>query len=101
MPYNSRTIYEIESANNKRVNVIGREMYFRNNSTGKPTLIHFISGEAQDGSKAYCGFSSLLAQNIIGDQTDSVLESQCCKKCLKLMEADDKVINERIFQFNS
>lgn len=64
----------------KQINVIGEEMYFRNNSTGKPTLIHFIDPSSL---KTYCGFKSFGAENIIGDDTDTVTESQCCKKCLK------------------
>lgn len=87
----------IESDQNKQVNVIGREMYYRNNSTGNPTLIHFISGEGPDGSRAYCGFTHSFAENVIGDITDTILESQCCKKCLQLMKEHDKEINNRPF----
>lgn len=87
---------EIESSDNPKVNVIGREMYYRNNSTGKPTLIHFISPEANDGSMAYCGFSSLFAESVIGDTTDTILKIQCCKKCLSEMELHDKEINDRL-----
>lgn len=64
----------------KQVNVIGEEMYFRNNSTGAPTKIHFIDPSSL---KTYCGFSTFGAQNIVGDETDAVVESQCCKKCLQ------------------
>ena len=63
----------------KTVNVVGVEMYYRNNSTNNPTLIHFT----KENGATYCGFEHWAAEHITGDITDHVIETACCKKCLK------------------
>lgn len=63
---------------------IGTELYFRNASTGKPTLIHIWNNENKG---AFCGFKSFAAQNKIVDMRgDYTYKSLICKKCLKSLK---------------
>jgi hypothetical protein len=59
---------------------LGVHFYFRNNSTGKPTLRHILK---EDGV-VYCGWKGDFgAEVFISDELDSPTEMCICKKCLK------------------
>lgn len=63
----------------------GVEFYFRNNSTGNPTLRHIVM-ESEEFSKVktYCGFKSPFTESVISDESDIDMPIlSICKKCLK------------------
>jgi hypothetical protein len=59
---------------------LGEPVLFRNNSTGAPTRIHFLSEETK---KTFCGFDSFGAEVVNVDEYDYLSEENVCKKCLK------------------
>lgn len=60
--------------------LLGAELYSRNNSTGKPTQYHIIKAGT---FRTYCGFSHPFCEHDTVDETHSFLENEFCKKCLK------------------
>lgn len=59
---------------------VGVEFFFRNNSTGNPTLRHIINPITK---KSFCGFDDFIAQIYIGSESDYLdPKNNCCKKCL-------------------